>query len=246
MALSNQLTLIVKTFLRPKRLQRLIMSCKQYLPGLRIIVADDGKPYANQAKGIPMPAVHKYLELPFDVGLSEGRNQALRHVQTPYTMLFDDDFLLDGCHPVHEALEYIRESRLELLGLRMWRKEHGHHAWERWLDVNGSGEVLTMRKPEADEQVGQHMPCELCLNCFIARTGALQEVQWTPALKMGEHLDFFLRFKGRPMGVYQQGHVLHQRGGRTSPEYKAKRARAAAMRNKALRKMGIMRVVDSA
>jgi len=68
--LLSQTTALIKTFQRPKDLDRLIRSIQRYYPELQIMVGDDG------LEPSPRSDVD-YLRLPEDIGLSAGRNAML-------------------------------------------------------------------------------------------------------------------------------------------------------------------------
>ncbi len=63
----------------------LIKSIKKFYPSLHNIVADDSKSPVHR------PDV-EYHVLPFDSGLSKGRNFLVKKVKTSYFLLLDDDF----------------------------------------------------------------------------------------------------------------------------------------------------------
>jgi glycosyltransferase involved in cell wall biosynthesis len=68
----DDITFIIQTFKRPKCLERLTGSIKQFYPDIPILVYDDGDS---------------------DMGLSWGRNHLVSQVQTEYFLLLDDDFV---------------------------------------------------------------------------------------------------------------------------------------------------------
>ena len=83
--MTANLTAIIKTFERPRALDRLIRSIRRDYPDLPIIVGDDSfHPYRRTDV--------EYLRLPPDIGASAGRNAMLHRVQTPLFLQLDDDF----------------------------------------------------------------------------------------------------------------------------------------------------------
>jgi hypothetical protein len=70
-------TAIVKTFERPRSLDRLVRSIRRRYPNLRVIVGDDS------LVAYPRRDV-EYLRLPVDIGVAAGRNALLEMVRTPY------------------------------------------------------------------------------------------------------------------------------------------------------------------
>ncbi len=83
-----EVTYIIKTFERPKCLRRLLKSMSNFKIENPILIADDsmqpiGKPFYNEFKSLNL----KYWHLPFDSGLSFGRNFLVKKVQTNFFIL---------------------------------------------------------------------------------------------------------------------------------------------------------------
>ena len=66
---------MIKTFERPAKLKRLVDSIRRLYPGLTIIVVDDSRHPRN------LPEVEN-INLPFDSGVSAGRNAGVKAVGT--------------------------------------------------------------------------------------------------------------------------------------------------------------------
>ena len=82
----ESVTAVIKTFERQKEVRRLIKSIRHFYPKMKVVVVDDSKePLA--ADGVMT------IEMPFDSGVSAGRNLAVRHVETKYLLLLDDDYI---------------------------------------------------------------------------------------------------------------------------------------------------------
>ncbi|WP_292663811.1 glycosyltransferase [Nitratifractor sp.] len=197
----GNLTAIVKTFERPKTLRRLIDSIRRCYPNLRVIVADDSKT-PSFFEGM------QTIALPYDSGVSLGRQRALEAVETPYVLLLDDDFI------------FYRETKLEEALQRMEKN--------RQIDIMG-GEVVNLPSFKALEykNAGLHptesrsliapgtlidgMPVyDKVPNFYIARTERLRLVGWDPRIKRLDHADFFTRAKGVLLTVMNKElKVLH-------------------------------------
>ena len=73
--LNEKVTLIAKTFERPRCVKKMLESVRKFYPDIRLIIVDDSKD--------PEPLTDcEYLILPYDSGVSAGRNHALKHVET--------------------------------------------------------------------------------------------------------------------------------------------------------------------
>ena len=88
----EDVTLGIKTLLRPDSLKKLLTSIQTYYPGINIVVVDDGKtPSLTDAEASQYPNLN-YLKVAFDVGIGGGRNIMIDAIETPYTVYLDDDF----------------------------------------------------------------------------------------------------------------------------------------------------------
>jgi hypothetical protein len=98
----EDVTIGIKTFERPNAPNSLIKSIRAIFPNIRIIVANDGSPFTLEDNGKCQNLLCKWLssilgnttmiQLEYDRGLSEGRNEIVKRVTTEYFWLMDDDF----------------------------------------------------------------------------------------------------------------------------------------------------------
>jgi hypothetical protein len=103
--LLGQLTAVIKTFERPKILARLLASMKRTTPSLHVIVIDDSR------HPIPMDGVDTVI-LPYDSGVSAGRQEGSRRVTSRYLLVLDDDFVFYRHTNLVDAL-FRREDAME-------------------------------------------------------------------------------------------------------------------------------------
>jgi glycosyltransferase involved in cell wall biosynthesis len=113
----NDVTLLIKTFERPEALSRLLDSIRARAFDGPILIADDSKvPYRDTILEAYGDLVTEYLCLPFNVGLSAGRNALLDRVQTPYFVLNDDDFVYGPETNLAWMRTQLATTDLDLLG----------------------------------------------------------------------------------------------------------------------------------
>ncbi len=197
----SKLTAIVKTFERPKTLKRLIESIRRSYPNMQIIIVDDSK----------TPSCFDDVEtivLPYDSGVSLGRQRALEAVKTPYVLLLDDDFI------------FYSETKLEAAMHKMEQNPE--------IDIMG-GEVVNLPSCKVSEykNAGLHPTSAQSLkapgsmigvmpvydkvpNFYIARTERLKLVGWDARIKRLDHADFFTRAKGVLLSVMnKEFKILH-------------------------------------
>src|SRR5207302_98992 len=105
--------ILIKTFLRPDCVRRLVTSILARYPDAHLIIADDGDPdetvreyYADLSA-----AGHQILLLPFNVGISAGRNRLVEASTRPYLLLLDDDFVFTGETRIETFVEVLEADR---------------------------------------------------------------------------------------------------------------------------------------
>lgn len=113
----NDVSLIIKTFERQEALERLLGSIRTHgYADCPVLVADDSKePYRDAVLEHFGDLVDEYVVLPFDSGLSKGRNELLKRVETTYFVLNDDDFVYDERTDLEWMREQLETSDVELL-----------------------------------------------------------------------------------------------------------------------------------
>jgi len=181
-------TMTVKTFQRPDVARRLVRSARRVFDG-RIVVADDSpSPVTFEDPNVEV------LPLPFNSGVSVGRNAALDAVDTEFVFVTDDDIVFTGATDIDSARRRL-ESHPEidvvgflLVSVPRWRANDtgpdalftGHREPLRgWGEIVGG---LPVRYKIAQ--------------VYLARTEAIRKVRWDPAIRMVDHRDFFSRAAG--------------------------------------------------
>jgi hypothetical protein len=180
----DDVTLCIKTFHRPRCIVRAVRSFKSRYPALRVMVADDScRPLLPDGWSRAGISWHR---LPYDTGISVGRNALLDRVETPWIVNCDDDFFAIDTTDLEQLYAALLERGLDLVG-------------------GGSGRAHAARfRREGDRlwiEVG-HPPRELApglfatdraSNFFMARTERVRKLRWNEDLKLLEHTEFFYR-----------------------------------------------------
>jgi glycosyltransferase involved in cell wall biosynthesis len=226
--LNNELTVLVKTFERAPKLAFLLNSVRQTLPTVRILVADDSSDATKRANAATCPKHNaEHLVLPYDVGLSVGRNHMLERVKTPFFLLMDDDQYFGRDTDLNLGMQMLKAYGVDLVGWNV-RDANGvdrrfsGNFWAMHDRLNVLNAHTIMRRPN------WACPVDLVLNSFIAATKPVQDMGgWYPELKLGEHKEFFLRglFNGLKV-VYTPRICVHEQSRASdSPEYLKMRGR---------------------
>jgi len=185
----NDVTAIVKTFERPGSLGRLIDSLRAFFPNLKILVADDSsKPYPRNDV--------EYHILPYDVGVSTGRNYLLKKVQTKYAALFDDDHVCTKHTRIDRMVEIMERNPLDLVAGDFINYGRHRSCYHGLLQIDGSACHVFIGKNRG--QINGFPLFDITNNFFVARTEKLREVLWDEEIKFArEHADFFLRCRNK-------------------------------------------------
>ncbi|MHA1591200.1 MAG: glycosyltransferase [Candidatus Heimdallarchaeaceae archaeon] len=171
------MTFLIKTFFREEKLIRLIDSIKKYFTNFKIVIADDS--LLTETKMAVYNQLtkegHKILLLPFDSGLSKGRNELIKNSEGAFVMC-DDDFVFTEDNGVEKAIKRLNNSIIT-------------------GNVGASGNHYSLKKlgrviyKEATTNKGFHK-IDMGLNFFVSDN---HDMRWDERIKINhEHLDFFL------------------------------------------------------
>lgn len=214
----KHITAIIKTFERPHCCIKLIDSIREYYPDMHIVVADDSQ----------MPHIIddvEYCVLPFDSGLSYGRNFLVRKVKTKYLLLLDDDYVFSSQTDLSIPFNILENNKeIDLVGGR-WHKNSyiaGTLEYE-------NGDIIHYYNKHRSILNGYKI-YDRTQNFFVAKTDVIKNNPWDNDLKVNEHTDFFYRNKGKititsvPEFVILHYHDYHDDHELLYREYRMKRA----------------------
>lgn len=213
---AHRVTMTVKTFERPRVLRRCLASARLVFDG-RIVVADDSRePVTDVGENVDV------LALPFNAGVSVGRNAALDEVRTEFVFVSDDDIVFTVASDMVAAMNFLDDHpevdivALTLVDLPRLRAVARH----------GEGALFHGAKPPKipygtlieGQPVVSKTP-----QLYLARTASIQKVRWDERLRMVDHRDFFSRAAGVLVSV--QATTIHAYHLRTpfAPFYTAHR-----------------------
>jgi glycosyltransferase involved in cell wall biosynthesis len=221
------LTIIIKTFERKKSLFKLLLSIERYFPNVSVVIADDSLNGLEQELKRFVKLNITYLKLPFDTGLSFGRNEALKAVKTQYFLLCDDDFEFDERARVKEVLEDIQKHQYDIIGgdfynyttignfrtlVRFLLKEPKkfYTILSKKFSVSRYIGFFNIKSDDECNLELSNLPqtnyltiCHMVNNFFVANTKSIQLIGgWDANLKLGEHEDFFYRAYKANLKVY--------------------------------------------
>lgn len=231
----RDVTFVIKTFERPACLSRLLTTLRRQYPSSPIIVADD-----SEVMIPPIRNDYELVGLPFDVGLSVGRNEMLKRVQTKFFCLLDDDFVFTKKTDIARLKQMAEIGNYDIVAGALEQDGEIKH-YEGLLEIDGH--ELRYKSGNRKDEHGAPL-WDIVFNFFVGRTDAVRRVRWDDDLKLAEHTDFFLRAKreGLRVGYCPDVVVIHapERAG----NYLEYRMRGKQFFKLFMRKHGITRVVN--
>ena len=236
-AFPRSVTVGITAFDRPDKLRRCLTSLWARYPSARVIVADNGCQHVDAATLCPKNGTVRYVKLPYDAGLSACRNAIVDRLETPLLLLMEDDFVVDERCNLDAMLDVVTAH--PDIGVCGAMHEMSYRSSVKAATPCGffGTDVVFLRSPAHHAPRGTkfHM-AEFVSNFALFRREFLATHRWKNDLKVGEHIEFYLRVRreGRWLVAFTgESQIGHDREGRDS-DYKAKRGRAHKLRNQAI------------
>lgn len=232
-SLASRLTALIKTFERPECCARAVASIRQFYPDLHIIVADDSARLSHPA---PWDTNLSLLPLPFDSGLSEGRNALVAEATTELIWLLDDDFVVDERTDIRKLVAAI-DAGLDIAAMEV----DGIIGYKGTFLKDGD----TLRRvPMAKGTHAGYPLYDYVVNAWVGRTASVIDVPWDPVLKLGEHADWSWRSRHLMKTVVDDVAIGHLQ--ERSDRYRSFRNRAKHFGRVWMEMAGWTRVVGAA
>jgi glycosyltransferase involved in cell wall biosynthesis len=223
----RNVTVLVKTYERPDSLRRLVASIRRFYPAIPILVVDDSE---EPLQPVPQE-ITRYIHLPHDsVGVAGGRNYALRHVETEYVLISDDDLLFESRTDLGRMLGTLRTTRFGVVSCKCLDHDPWRPVRLGFRRFEGSAEVvddMVVRRLGAASGRMDGLPVyDVVAQFFMARTDTLGEDPWDASLAVGvEHVEFFWQLQKRGVLSTLLTDVVVQHYPELPPRYHRVRAR---------------------
>lgn len=246
---SKDVTVLVKTFNRPKTVSGAVSKIRRFYPDIRILLADDSQDTVviNDGKTEVFP-------MPFDSGVSKGRNFLLEKVETPYFLMMDDDHYFNRRTNLGKMLRLLEDEDFDILSALVFQRAFLRREFYRkelvdfYLNMEMEDGVLKF-VDGFYEKTQDYVTCDLVHQFFLAKTNAVQQIGgWDDRLKTADHADFFIRVKQAHLkvGYTPRARVdhVHRRDERFSKDYKAFRTRMSEFRKIWIEQHNIQTIVN--
>jgi GT2 family glycosyltransferase len=195
-------TALIKTFLRDEYLFTAVTSLRRHYPEMKIIVADDGYCSDEKEARLKEAGVSRYIALPWNRGVSRGRNALIDACETPYFMVGDDDFYYTEETRLGDMLRMMEIADLAGGALRYLETLQHYEATLEWVPESKG---LIHREISRDYLAYDGIPyaqADLTFNFFVAKTNLARKIRWEESIQViFEHEDFFMAGHDRGMKV---------------------------------------------
>jgi GT2 family glycosyltransferase len=188
----SEVSMIIKTFERPRALERLLRSIlASPVADCNILISDDSR--RSIASDLFRRENIRYFKLPYDSGLAYGRNFLVERVGTPYCVLLDDDFFFIPATRLEILLDIVKHRGFDLAAGKCDGPKPGSG------NIELAQKNLSIKMGAPPRSMLNGLPVyDLTNNFFLAKTETLRDVPWDNRFKIyGEHTDFFLRYSAK-------------------------------------------------
>lgn len=181
-------TFLIKSFLRPECLARLLLSIHRHYPNTPTIVVDDSDNSDAAITCAPYPNVHLIIADEKDVGISLGRNIGLMEVSTEFFVLLDDDCVFWRLSDVELMKQRLLETGADIVCGPMCDLDKGiiRQSAMGFLEFEDRAVLVKLPLP-----LGKEGWVRASNNFFFARTSLREKVLWPDAIKVEEHAPYF-------------------------------------------------------
>lgn len=227
----SQVTIGIKTFLRPEMLANTLTALEKNFPECPVIVADD----SNNMFQWPAREKMLYINCPFDSGFGFKSNLIARNVTTEYLLIGSDDFDFSPAS-VREGIEKLYNVSKKYPGFGVLSGRVNNRPYEFMLEDNGD---VIREIPIAVSNSVEWLLCDVTVNYSLVRRYVIQGLQyrekffepvlWDDDVRIGggEHGSWFVDLKRAGFKtVFVPGVNINEQKLRPSSEYRKYRERA--------------------
>jgi GT2 family glycosyltransferase len=172
----------------------------------RFYIADDGP--QDDAKALfytkLKQAGHMVISLPFNSGVSFGRNAIVKQIKEDYILISDDDVVIRDAESVkHMKAVLDSDEKIGLVAATLKYEKGAFFAGENYakgirLETRGKllARIPAPREVHATADGIKYVLADQVPNIFLAKRQLFKDVMWDNRIKVEfEHIDFFLELK---------------------------------------------------
>ena len=236
----SDVTIAITAGFRPGYLHQALLGIKRNLPECKVVVVNDDGPR-------PHPDNVIWKELPTDTFVTKKRNEAVKLVDTKYTLMTADDY--DFTVGVRAAVIRMTEILDKYQQADVIAGTFNDRRYEGYLTTVKGEYIKETRLNEAINKPNHEglYKVDIAAFWFLARTSTLRYVPWDETIGPigGEHADWFLDMKAaNRIVLWTPGLNMHEQPKdlrMEHPEYRKMRWRCIQGHNLMLAKRGVNR-----
>jgi hypothetical protein len=243
--MSYQIAILITTFLRDKLLYKTLQTIvENYTNNCIVLIADQG--YTSEEKTREIDYIKsqipcEYYNIPFDSGLSFGRNFLVKKAEEmniSYCLLSADSIQFTTPYNFNPFIDFLQNnSKAALIGFEL---QNSKCPWEFIIEVTPRGIKCLLPTEYITFTNQQLLKVDICRNIFLAKTVVLLDSPYDEELKLAEHELFFIGLKQRGWQCYWSDSLIFDRcSPRPSQEYEQYRKRFGDYLKIAKQKLGI-------
>jgi len=232
----DKIDFLIKTFERPGVLEALLLSIAKFYPEAHISIADDSKEFRTEfykklwvkLEGVGLKNRPVAYNLPFDTGLSYGRNFLVDHTDGEYILILDDDFIFTEDTKIEKFKDILQAKKdVGIVGGMIVQDGTERH-FEGNIEIVGRDMIYSIDK-EGDYQNLKgikYRETGCVFNFALMKREIFEEIKWDDKFKIaGEHTDWYLRFNDLNWKVAYCPEVKIEHRQEFNPVYKEMRKR---------------------
>lgn len=208
-----------------RQVRKLVSSIRAHHPKVRVLLGNDGPTNLSNEAFVRDDPHTEEMRLPWDCGISYGRNYMVNMTTTRYFVLLDDDHLFDDTTNLQTVVDGLRSDNFDIVGIRV-RNLPGIDEYERTgilipryvgFIQKFEGRDLTLcvwneNKGPSVYGIVHPIKVDVLHNAFLAKVDVLRKHTWRNELKVNEHMTFFLDARDANLSVgYLPSVFVHHR-----------------------------------
>jgi len=208
----EDVTAIIVSFMREAYLEKCVHSLRQTYPDIVILVGNNSR-HSAKKRTICEQNGATYVKLPYDCGITGGRNRLIAMAKTRFVMIGDDDFYYENGANV-PMLRTLADGLPKIAGGRIIQNSTVKD-YQGFIGIqDGVMRYEPLRLDRLEEQDGvTYKQCDITFNYFVAQRSIFDNAKWDENIKVAyEHSDFFLtaREAGIPVVFCPDAIVVHK------------------------------------
>lgn len=245
-----KIAILITTFLRDALLYKTLQTIVNNFPSdCIVLIADQG--YASSEKDIQLDYFKsqislEYYKIPFDSGLSAGRNflvNKAKEMNIPFCLVSADSIQFTTIYDFKSIINFLEsQNNYGVVGFELLNSKCN---WEFYLKIENNKLYYIESEDYITYNDIKFKQIDICRNIFLTKTEAIYNL-WDEEMKLSEHTLAFWELKSKNYKVFWTDYCVFKRfSSRYSSEYDSYRNRVNDFMQLAMSKMNIKQKIFS-